>query len=45
LNGAEIVYTDFAHWLTQLQHFAGLLSRVNITVGPTPAAPATDPDA
>lgn len=33
LNGAEIVYTDFTRWLTQLHHFAGLLSRVNITVG------------
>ena len=42
LNGAEIVYADFTRWLTQLHHFAGLLSRVNITVGP---APATEQDA
>ena len=45
LNGAEIVYADFARWLTQLHYFAGLLSRVNITVGPAPAAPTTEPDA
>lgn len=33
LNGAEIRYVDLARWLAQLHHFAGLLSRVNITVG------------
>lgn len=32
LNGAEIEYTDLVRWLTQLHQFAGILSRVNITV-------------
>lgn len=34
LNHAEIVYVDLTRWLTQLHLFAGLLSRVNIVVGP-----------
>lgn len=41
LNGAEIVYTDFTRWLTQLHYFADLLSQVNITVG---TAPSTEED-
>jgi hypothetical protein len=35
LNQAEIVYVDLTRWLTQLHLFAGQLSRVNITIGPT----------
>lgn len=35
LNQAEIVYIDLTRWLTQLHLFAGLLSRVNISIGPT----------
>jgi hypothetical protein len=41
LNGAEIAYTDFVRWVEQLHHFAVLLSRVQITVGPAPALPET----
>lgn len=45
LNGAEITYTDFVRWVGQLHHFAVLLSRVHITVGPAPALPKTDRNA
>jgi hypothetical protein len=41
LNGAEITYSDFARWVGQLHHFAVLLSRVHITVGPAPSLSET----
>jgi hypothetical protein len=45
LNGAEITYTDFVRWVGQLHHFAVLLSRVHITVGPVPALPEPEHNA
>ena len=41
LNGIEIGYADFIRWVSQLHHFAELLSRVHITLGPAPPSRET----
>lgn len=42
LNGVEVIYTELARWITQLHHFASVLSRINITVGPAPSPEQSD---
>ncbi len=42
LGGLALDYADVARWITQLHEYAGLLSRVHLTVGPPPTGATGD---